>query len=97
MGEALHVILREIKQGQKMMSDMNERLMNVEQKLMPELNGKLLNIDTTVNRIEAAQTEDVIGLLKTRRKYTDTEFDYLHSRLTHMDKRLYQLEKRDGR
>ncbi|MBT2640595.1 hypothetical protein [Bacillus sp. ISL-39] len=50
-------------------------------------------VKATVNRIEAAQTEDVIGILKVSKKKTDFEVDYLNNRLTEMDKRLYVLEK----
>jgi ABC-type transporter Mla MlaB component len=47
----------------------------------------------TVKRIESAQTEDVIGLLKLQKKKVDFEVDYVNSKLTEMDKRIYHLEK----
>jgi chromosome segregation ATPase len=47
----------------------------------------------TVKRIESAQTEDVIGLLKLQKNKVNFEVDYVNSKLTEMDKRIYNLEK----
>jgi hypothetical protein len=62
--------------------------------LLVEMNDRLIRVEETVNRIEASQTEDVVGLLKVTKKKTDFEVDYLNNRVTDMDKRLFILEKR---
>lgn len=64
------------------------------QKDMKEAKTDIQEIKGTVNRIEAAQSEDVIGLLKVTKKKTDFEVEYLNNRVTEMDKRLFNLEKR---
>ena len=61
---------------------------------MEEMNERLKRVEGTVNRIEASQTEDVVGMLKVTKKKTDFEVDYLNNKLTEMDKRLFTLEKR---
>lgn len=61
---------------------------------MEEMNERLQRVEGTVNRIEASQTEDVVGMLKVNKKKTDFEVDYLNNKLTEMDKRLFSLEKR---
>jgi hypothetical protein len=62
--------------------------------LLVEMNERLKRVEETVNRIEASQTEDVVGMLKVTKKKTDFEVDYLNNRLTEMDKRLFNIEKR---
>ena len=62
--------------------------------LLVEMNDRLKRVEETVNRIEASQTEDVVGMLKVTKKKTDFEVDYLNNRLTEMDKRLFNIEKR---
>ncbi|MED4351000.1 hypothetical protein P9265_01450 [Schinkia azotoformans] len=64
------------------------------QKDMKPVKANIQEIKETVNRIEVSQTEDVIGLLKQTKKKTDFEADYINNRITEMDKRLFQLEKR---
>jgi hypothetical protein len=59
-----------------------------------EMYERLKRVEKTVNRIEASQTEDVVGMLKPTKKKTDFEVDYMNNRLTEMDKRLFNLEKR---
>ena len=61
---------------------------------MEEMNERFIRVEGTVNRIEASQTEDVVGMLKVTQKKTDFEVDYLNNKLTEMDKRLFALEKR---
>ena len=61
---------------------------------MKEVKSDIREIKGTVNRIETSQTEDVIGLLKVTKKKTDFEVEYLNNRLTEMDKRLFNIEKR---
>ena len=38
---------------------------------MEEMNERLKRVEGTVNRIEAPQTEDVVGMLKVTKKKTD--------------------------
>lgn len=64
------------------------------QKDMKEVITDIQEIKGTVNRIEASQTEDVVGMLKVTKKKTDFEVEYLNNRVTEMDKRLFNLEKR---
>lgn len=64
------------------------------QKDMKDVKTDIQEIKGTANRIEASQTEDVIGMLKVTKKKTDFEVEYLNNRLTEMDKRLYNIEKR---
>jgi polyhydroxyalkanoate synthesis regulator phasin len=52
------------------------------------------DIKETVNRIEATQTEDVISMLKVTNKNSETDFDYLNTRITNIDKRVFNLENR---
>lgn len=62
--------------------------------LLVEMNDRLKRVEKTVNRIETSQTEDVLGMLKVTKKNTDFEVEYMNNRLTEMDKRLFNLEKR---
>ncbi|MDR6123450.1 septal ring factor EnvC (AmiA/AmiB activator) [Bacillus sp. SLBN-46] len=59
-----------------------------------EVKSDIREIKGTVNRIETAQAEDVVGILKMTKKKTDFEVDYINNRLTEMDKRLFNIEKR---
>lgn len=52
------------------------------------------DIKETVNRIEISQTEDVIAVLKVTKQHTESEFHYLNTRLTDIDKRVFNLENR---
>ncbi|PFA63042.1 hypothetical protein CN378_18565 [Bacillus sp. AFS015802] len=51
-------------------------------------------IKETVNRIEASQTEDIIAMLKVTRQSIESEFHYTNTRLTDIDKRVFNLENR---
>ena len=64
------------------------------QKDIKEVKTDIHEVKETVNRIEASQAEDVVGMLKVTKKKTDFEVDYLNNRLTEMDKRLFNIEKR---
>ncbi|NRG43207.1 hypothetical protein HRF87_00330 [Bacillus sp. CRN 9] len=64
------------------------------QKDMRDVKIDIQEIKGTVNRIEASQTEDVVGMLKVTKKKADFEVEYLNNRLTEMDKRLFNIEKR---
>ncbi|GAE47881.1 hypothetical protein [Mesobacillus boroniphilus] len=61
---------------------------------LEQVHADIHEIKTTVDRIELAQAEDVIGILKVNKQKTDFEVDYLNNRLTEMDKRIYVLEKK---
>ena len=49
-------------------------------------------IKETVNRIEVSQTEDVITILKVTRQSIESEFHYTNTRMTDLDKRVFNLE-----
>jgi chromosome segregation ATPase len=51
-------------------------------------------VEATVKRIEATQTEDVIAMLKVTNKNSETDFHYLNTRITNIDKRVFNLENR---
>jgi hypothetical protein len=61
---------------------------------MKEVKTDVQEIKGTVTRIEDSQTNDVVGMLKVTKKKTDFEVEYLNNRLTEMDKRLFNIEKR---
>lgn len=73
-------------------SALNGNVTNL-QKSLVVVQADIKEVKATVERIEAAQTEDVIGILKVSNKKTDFEVEYLNNRITEMDKRLYVLEK----
>ncbi|RLQ93582.1 hypothetical protein [Falsibacillus albus] len=54
------------------------------------------HIKQTVNRIEASQTDDVIAMLKVSKQNAETDFHYLNTRITNIDKRVFNLENRAG-
>lgn len=61
---------------------------------MKEFRSDLKEIKETVNRIEVSQTEDVIALLKVGNQRSETDFHYLNTRITDIDKRVFTLENR---
>ena len=90
-------ILKELQSGiNELQTDMKEVKTDlVEVKTdMVEVKSDIREIKGTVNRIETAQAEDVVGILKMTKKKTDFEVDYINNRLTEMDKRLFNVEKR---
>ncbi|MGG5254673.1 hypothetical protein ACQYAD_14565 [Neobacillus sp. SM06] len=70
-----------------------ESLMEL-QKDLKDIKTDIHEVKETVKRIEAPHAEDVVGMLKVTKKKTDFEVAYLTNRLTEMDKRLFNLEKR---
>jgi prefoldin subunit 5 len=61
---------------------------------MKELGSDVKEIKETVNRIEAFQTEDVIAMLKVGNQRSETDFHYLNTKITDIDKRVFTLENR---
>ncbi|MFI8578258.1 hypothetical protein ACIGEL_21585 [Rossellomorea aquimaris] len=61
---------------------------------MKEFGSDLKEIKETVNRIEVSQTEGVIALLKVGNQRSETDFHYLNTRITDIDKRVFTLENR---
>jgi uncharacterized protein YoxC len=59
-----------------------------------ELGTDVKEIKETVNRIETSQTEDVIAMLKVGNQRSETDFRYLNTRITDIDKRVFTLENR---
>jgi len=72
---------------------MEEKLESVDDS-QKKMENKLDSVYETVKRIESSQTEDVISLLKLQKKTVDFEVDYVNNKLTEMDKRIFNLEKR---
>ncbi|MEH7300759.1 hypothetical protein, partial [Neobacillus drentensis] len=68
--------------------------MKVLQTDMVEVKTDTREIKETVNKIGTSQTKDVVGRLNVTKKKTDFEVDYINNRLTEMDKRLFNIEKR---
>lgn len=64
---------------------------------LKEFGNDLKEIKNTVNRIETLQTEDVIALLKVGNQRSETDFHYLNTRITDIDKRVFTLENRAER
>jgi chromosome segregation ATPase len=61
---------------------------------LKETRTDVKDIKETVNRIEASQTEDVIALLKVSKQNSEEDFHYLNTRITNIDKRVFNLENR---
>jgi putative methionine-R-sulfoxide reductase with GAF domain len=61
---------------------------------LKETRTDVKDIKETVNRIEAAQTEVVIPLLKVSKQNAEIDFHYLNTRITNIDKRVFNLENR---
>jgi archaellum component FlaC len=96
--------LESIDNNQKKMEDRLESIDNNQQKMedrlgsigdrQQKMDDKLDSVYETVKRIESSQNEDVISLLKLQKKTVDFEVDYVNNKLTEMDKRIFNLEKR---
>ena len=67
------------------------------QQNMKEFGNDLKEVKETVNRIETSQTEDVIAMLKVGNQRSETDFHYLNTRITNIDKRVFNLENRAER
>lgn len=78
---------------QKDMKDVKTDIQDVKTDFQ-DVKTDIQEIKGTVNRIETSQNEDVLGMLKVTKKKTDFEVEYLNNRLTEMDKRLFNIEKR---
>ncbi|QWC23682.1 hypothetical protein KJK41_04815 [Bacillus haikouensis] len=74
-------------------ADMREFRTDVQADMMT-LRTDVKDIKETVNRIEASQTEDVIAMLKVGAQRSETDFRYLNTRITDIDKRVFTLENR---
>ncbi|WP_433747852.1 hypothetical protein [Falsibacillus pallidus] len=64
---------------------------------LKETRTDVKDIKNTVHRIETAQTEDVIAMLKVTSKNSESDFHYLNTRITNIDKRVFNLESRADR
>ncbi|MGG3916054.1 hypothetical protein [Bacillus sp. es.034] len=91
------------KQIVNMLSDIQRNIKELDSN-MKEFDGKLKEfgndlkeVKETVNRIEISQTEDVIALLKVGNQRSETDFHYLNTRITDIDKRVFTLENRAER
>ncbi|WRP07390.1 hypothetical protein U9J35_04265 [Rossellomorea aquimaris] len=81
------------KQIVNMLSDIQQNMKEFDLNLI-EFGSDLKEIKETVNRIEVSQTEDVIALLKVGNQRSETDFHYLNTRITDIDKRVFTLENR---
>jgi chaperonin cofactor prefoldin len=81
------------KQIVNMLSDIQQNMKAFDRNLK-EFGSDLKEIKETVNRIEASQTEDVIAMLKVGNQRSETDFHYLNTRITDIDKRVFTLENR---
>lgn len=61
--------------------------------MLTSMQKDVKDIKDTAFRLNASYIEDAIEGLKVDKKKTDFEIEYLHYRLTEMDKRIYALEK----
>jgi septal ring factor EnvC (AmiA/AmiB activator) len=88
------------KQIVNMLSDIQQNMKEFDRNLkkfdrnLKEFGSDLKEIKETVNRIEASQTEDVIAMLKVGNQRSETDFHYLNTRITDIDKRVFTLENR---
>ncbi|KAA0566602.1 hypothetical protein F0342_00700 [Bacillus sp. CH30_1T] len=84
---------RNLKELDRNMKGLESNMKGLENN-MKEFGSDLKEVKETVNRIEAAQTEDVIALLKVGNQRSETDFHYLNTRITDIDKRVFTLENR---
>ncbi|MGD6846342.1 hypothetical protein [Rossellomorea aquimaris] len=88
------------KQIVNMLSDIQQNVKEFDRNMkefdrnLKEFGSDLKEIKETVNRIEVSQTEDVIALLKVGNQRSETDFHYLNTRITDIDKRVFTLENR---
>jgi hypothetical protein len=61
--------------------------------LLTSMQKDIRDIKETTNNIKISETENDNAVLKADNKKIDFEIEYLHYRLTEMDKRIYALEK----
>ncbi|WP_226672117.1 hypothetical protein [Rossellomorea aquimaris] len=84
------------KQILNMLSDIQRNMKKFDRNLK-EFGSDLKEVKETVNRIETSQTEDVIAMLKVGNQRSETDFHYLNTRITDIDKRVFNLENRAER
>ena len=84
------------KQIVNMLSDIQQNMKDFDRN-MKEFGNDLKEIKETVNRIETSQTEDVLAMLKVGNQRSETDFHYLNTRITNIDKRVFTLENRTER
>jgi predicted nucleic acid-binding Zn-ribbon protein len=82
-----------LKELDRSMKGLDGRMQGLEGN-MKEFKSDLKEIKETVNRIEASQTENVIAMLKVGNQHSETDFHYLNTRITDIDKRVFNLENR---
>ncbi|KPL58332.1 hypothetical protein [Rossellomorea vietnamensis] len=89
-------IQQNIKELDSNVKDLDSNMKEFDHKLK-EFGNDLKEVKETVNRIETSQTEDVISLLKVGNQRSETDFQYLNTRITDIDKRVFTLENRPER
>jgi chromosome segregation ATPase len=83
----------ELKETRTDVKDIKEKINQIEVNVN-QIEVNVNKVEATVNRIEATQTEDVIAMLKVTNKNSETDFHYLNTRITNIDKRVFNLENR---
>lgn len=89
-------IQQNIKELDSNVKELDSNMKKFDHKLK-EFGNDLKEVKETVNRIEISQTEDVIALLKVGNQRSETDFHYLNTRITNIDKRVFTLENRAER
>lgn len=89
-------IQQNIKELDSNVKELDSNMKKFDHKLK-EFGNDLKEVKETVNRIETSQTEDVIALLKVGNQRSETDFHYLNTRITNIDKRVFTLENRAER
>jgi polyhydroxyalkanoate synthesis regulator phasin len=91
------------KQIVNMLSDIQQNMKEFDRNMkkidgnMKEFGNDLKEIKETVNRIETSQTGDIVAMLKVGNQRSETDFHYLNTRITDIDKRVFTLENRAER
>jgi chromosome segregation ATPase len=90
----------ELKETRTDVKDIKEKVNQIEVNVnqveakVNQIEVNVNQVEATVKRIEATQTEDVIAMLKVTNKNSETDFHYLNTRITNIDKRVFNLENR---
>ncbi|CAN7529971.1 hypothetical protein [Rossellomorea sp. LjRoot5] len=89
-------IQRNIKELDSNIKELDSNMKEFDGKLK-EFGNDLKEVKQTVNRIETSQSEDVLAKLKVGNQRSETDFHYLNTRITDIDKRVFTLENRAKR
>ncbi|MCR8848114.1 hypothetical protein NQ095_06840 [Rossellomorea sp. SC111] len=88
------------KQIVNMLSDIQQNVKDLDSNMkefdhkLKKFGNDLKEVKETVNRIDTSQREDVIAMFKVGKQRSVTDFHYLNTRITDIDKRVFTLENR---